>query len=121
MPVGPETLGRILNVIGEPVDEAGDVGAKKTLPIHRAAPEFTDQEVEVQMFETGPGDFDEEPTAEMLAELENEMEMNGAFADNSSPDFTGMTVAQLKQECKSRGLKVSGKKAELIERLQESG
>ncbi|KAL3909469.1 MAG: hypothetical protein SGILL_008077 [Bacillariaceae sp.] len=74
----------------------------------------------VQMFQSGAGDLDEEPTEEMLAELENEMEMNGAFGDNSSPDFTGMTVVQLKQECKSRGLKVGGKKAELIERLQEA-
>ena len=38
MPVGPETLGRILNVIGEPVDERGPVNNKQTLPIHRAAP-----------------------------------------------------------------------------------
>src|SRR5271156_6933847 len=42
MPVGRETLGRILNVIGEPVDEAGPVGHKKTYPIHRAAPAFKD-------------------------------------------------------------------------------
>src|SRR6201985_2651150 len=40
MPVGPETLGRIVNVIGEPVDEAGDVKAKKTWGIHRPAPMF---------------------------------------------------------------------------------
>ena len=43
MPVGPEVLGRILNVIGKPVDEAGPVNAKKKLPIHRAAPLFVDQ------------------------------------------------------------------------------
>ena len=73
----------------------------------------------VQMFQSGGGDFDEEPTEEMLAQLENEMEMNSAFTDDLSPDFSEMTVAQLKQECKSRGLKVGGKKAELIERLQE--
>ena len=53
MPVGPEVLGRILNVIGQPVDEAGEVKTKKTLPIHRQAPEFVDQAVDVQMFETG--------------------------------------------------------------------
>src|ERR1051326_3755640 len=40
MPVGEETLGRILNVIGQPVDEAGPVQTKKFLPIHRPAPEF---------------------------------------------------------------------------------
>src|SRR6201996_7298586 len=38
VPVGPETLGRILNVIGEPIDERGPVGAKMTYPIHRQAP-----------------------------------------------------------------------------------
>src|SRR5215475_6542699 len=53
MPVGPEVLGRIMNVVGEPVDEAGPVVAKKRLPIHRSAPKFTDQSVNVEMFETG--------------------------------------------------------------------
>ena len=42
MPVGPEILGRILNVIGEPVDELGPVKTKRYLPIHRPAPSFTD-------------------------------------------------------------------------------
>jgi F-type H+-transporting ATPase subunit beta len=53
MPVGPETLGRILNVIGEPVDERGPVGNKLTLPIHRSAPEFVDQSTEQQILVTG--------------------------------------------------------------------
>ena len=53
MPVGRETLGRILNVIGDPVDEAGPVGHKKSYPIHRAAPAFRDQSVNVQPFFTG--------------------------------------------------------------------
>ncbi|HUE39591.1 MAG TPA: F0F1 ATP synthase subunit beta, partial [Candidatus Binatia bacterium] len=53
MPVGEATLGRILNVIGEPVDEGGPVNTDKFLPIHRPAPEFVDQETEVQTFETG--------------------------------------------------------------------
>jgi F-type H+-transporting ATPase subunit beta len=53
MPVGPEILGRILNVVGEPVDELGEVGAKKFLPIHRTAPSFTEQDVSLQAFETG--------------------------------------------------------------------
>ena len=53
MPVGPEVLSRILNVVGEPVDEAGPVNAKVKSPIHRLAPKFTDQSVTVEMFETG--------------------------------------------------------------------
>src|SRR3546814_2379663 len=53
MPVGPGTLGRIINVIGEPVDERGPVGAKSTLPIHRQAPEFVDQSTETQILVTG--------------------------------------------------------------------
>jgi F-type H+-transporting ATPase subunit beta len=53
VPVGRETLGRILNVIGEPVDEAGPVNAKKSYPIHRAAPSFKDQIATVQPFFTG--------------------------------------------------------------------
>src|SRR5215468_406302 len=53
MPVGAEVLGRILNVVGNPVDEAGPVTATKRLPIHRSAPPFVDQSVNVEMFETG--------------------------------------------------------------------
>ena len=53
MPVGPEILGRILNVVGEPVDELGPVNAKKHLPIHRPPPTFTEQNVAVETFETG--------------------------------------------------------------------
>lgn len=53
MPVGPETLGRILNVIGEPVDERGPINAKKELPIHREAPPFIDQSTETQVLVTG--------------------------------------------------------------------
>jgi F-type H+-transporting ATPase subunit beta len=53
MPVGPETLGRILNVIGEPVDERGPVGNKTTLPIHRSAPEFVEQSTEAEILVTG--------------------------------------------------------------------
>ena len=53
MPVGREVLGRILNVVGEPVDEKGPVVAKKKLPIHREAPKFVEQNVKVEMFETG--------------------------------------------------------------------
>ena len=53
VPVGPETLGRIINVIGEPVDERGPVNAKRTLPIHRAPPEFIDQSIGVEALETG--------------------------------------------------------------------
>jgi F-type H+-transporting ATPase subunit beta len=53
VPVGEETLGRIINVIGEPVDEGGPISTKKTSPIHRSAPEFVDQETKVQALETG--------------------------------------------------------------------
>jgi F-type H+-transporting ATPase subunit beta len=53
MPVGPEVLGRILNVVGDPVDERGAVGAKKFSPIHRPPPKFVDQSVKIEMFETG--------------------------------------------------------------------
>jgi F-type H+-transporting ATPase subunit beta len=53
VPVGPQTLGRIINVIGEPVDEAGPIEAASFYPIHRPAPAFTDQATEVEAFETG--------------------------------------------------------------------
>jgi F-type H+-transporting ATPase subunit beta len=53
VPVGPETLGRIINVIGEPIDERGPVNAKKTAPIHRSAPEFVEQSTEAQILVTG--------------------------------------------------------------------
>src|SRR5579883_330853 len=53
VPVGPQTLGRVLNVIGEPVDKMGPVNTEKRLPIHRPAPPFEDQSTELQMFETG--------------------------------------------------------------------
>src|SRR5271155_5162598 len=53
VPVGPETLGRVLNVIGEPVDKMGPVNAKQRYPIHRTAPAFDEQATELQMFESG--------------------------------------------------------------------
>jgi F-type H+-transporting ATPase subunit beta len=53
MPVGPGTLGRILNVIGEPVDERGPVETTEKLPIHRSAPEFVDQSTETEILVTG--------------------------------------------------------------------
>src|SRR5580692_579399 len=53
MPVGPETLGRILNVIGDPVDERGPVVTNRRLPIHRPAPEFIDQSTEAEILVTG--------------------------------------------------------------------
>jgi F-type H+-transporting ATPase subunit beta len=52
-PVGPETLGRIVNVVGEPVDERGPVKAKKSSPIHRSAPLLTDQSTADEMLVTG--------------------------------------------------------------------
>ncbi|MEA2172637.1 MAG: F-type H+/Na+-transporting ATPase subunit beta [Blastocatellia bacterium] len=53
VPVGETTLGRVLNVIGEPVDNLGPVPAKERYPIHRHAPDFDQQSTELQMFETG--------------------------------------------------------------------
>jgi F-type H+-transporting ATPase subunit beta len=53
VPVGKETLGRVLNVIGQPVDNMGPVDAKNFLPIHRPAPSFEEQSTRLEMFETG--------------------------------------------------------------------
>jgi len=53
MPVGPGTLGRILNVVGEPVDERGPIDSTDKLPIHRSAPEFSDQSTETEVLVTG--------------------------------------------------------------------
>ena len=53
MPVGPETLGRIMNVIGDPVDERGPINTTKKYPIHRPAPEFVDQSTETEVLVTG--------------------------------------------------------------------
>ena len=53
VPVGPETLGRIMNVIGEPVDEGKPVKSKKHYPIHRPAPDYVDQSTEVEILVTG--------------------------------------------------------------------
>ena len=53
VPVGPETLGRIMNVIGEPIDERGPLETKSTLPIHRSAPEFAEQSTETEILTTG--------------------------------------------------------------------
>ncbi len=53
MPVGKDVLGRILNVVGDPVDELGPVTAKERRPIHRPPPSLTDQNVKIEAFETG--------------------------------------------------------------------
>ncbi|MGZ5494533.1 MAG: F0F1 ATP synthase subunit beta, partial [Thermoanaerobaculia bacterium] len=53
VPVGRETLGRILNVLGEPVDNLGPVNAKQTMSIHRDPPRFDEQSTSIEMFETG--------------------------------------------------------------------
>ncbi|MBI5179934.1 MAG: F0F1 ATP synthase subunit beta [Nitrospirae bacterium] len=53
VPVGKETLGRLMNVVGEPVDNKGPINAKKRYPIHRPAPPFVEQEPSTQLFETG--------------------------------------------------------------------
>ena len=53
IPVGPETLGRIMNVIGEPVDERGPIVTNTRFPIHRPAPSFLDQSTELEILVTG--------------------------------------------------------------------
>ncbi len=53
VPVGPETLGRIVNVLGDPIDERGPVGSTKRYPIHRDAPELVDQSTEAEILVTG--------------------------------------------------------------------
>ncbi|WP_294377836.1 F0F1 ATP synthase subunit beta [uncultured Clostridium sp.] len=53
VPVGEEVLGRLFNVLGKPIDNAGEINAKESYPIHRPAPSFKDQAVEPEMFETG--------------------------------------------------------------------
>jgi F-type H+-transporting ATPase subunit beta len=53
VPVGPGTLGRLMNVIGDSIDEAGPINGLKTMPIHRDAPPFADQGTEVEILETG--------------------------------------------------------------------
>jgi F-type H+-transporting ATPase subunit beta len=53
VPVGKQTLGRVLNVLGEPVDNMGPVNTERKFPIHRSAPEFAEQSSELEMFESG--------------------------------------------------------------------
>ena len=53
VPVGPETLGRITNVVGEPIDEMGPIKTKKTFPIHRPAPKYIDQSTNTEILVTG--------------------------------------------------------------------
>ena len=53
VPVGPQTLGRIINVIGEPIDERGPINTDKYLPIHRDAPSFQDQGAGAELLITG--------------------------------------------------------------------
>ena len=53
MPVGPETLGRIVDVLGNPIDEKGPIGEKEKMPIHRKPPSYTDQSASNEVLETG--------------------------------------------------------------------
>src|SRR5690348_2391691 len=53
VPVGTETLGRVFNLLGEPIDGRGPVEAKETRPIHRQPPEFSDLSAKTELFETG--------------------------------------------------------------------
>src|SRR4030067_3146166 len=54
VPVGIKTLGRIMDVLGNPIDEKGPVGEEKRMPIHRAAPTYEDQAPSAELLETGP-------------------------------------------------------------------
>jgi F-type H+-transporting ATPase subunit beta len=58
VPVGEKTLGRIMNVTGDPIDQLGPIDSKERLPIHREAPEFVEQDTSTQVFETGVKVFD---------------------------------------------------------------
>ncbi len=53
IPVGTETLGRIMNVLGDPIDERGDIGEKERMPIHRKAPSYEEQAASEELLETG--------------------------------------------------------------------
>src|SRR5919197_843853 len=53
VPVGKEALGRLMNVVGEPIDEAGPVETQERWPIHRPEPEFVEQSTKLELFETG--------------------------------------------------------------------
>ena len=53
VPVGPETLGRIVDVLGNPIDEKGPIGEKSKMPIHRKPPSYTDQSLSNEVLETG--------------------------------------------------------------------
>jgi len=53
VPVGKETLGRVMNVLGEPIDEAGPIGEQKSLPIHREAPTYEELSSDAEILETG--------------------------------------------------------------------
>jgi len=136
----PEEMARVLlDFIGVSVLESSDLEIAK----RQAEGQDEDEEMDgmqdidlealgrqareaVEMFQTTGVDVDKEPTAEMLVELESELAMEGGFLEdpdsdtNSDTNFSEMTVAMLKEECRSRGLKVSGRKAELIERLENA-
>ena len=53
VPVGPETLGRIMDVLGNPIDEKGEIGEKEKMPIHKKPPTYTDQSASNEILETG--------------------------------------------------------------------
>jgi len=109
-----EEADEMMQDVGEDDEEDFDFGDVDVEELGRQA------RAAVQMFRSGTEEFGEEPTEEMLAELENEMAINGEFLGEPKADFSKMTVVQLKEECRSRGLKVSGKKAELVARLESA-
>ncbi|KAJ2722909.1 atp2, beta subunit of the F1 sector of mitochondrial F1F0 ATP synthase [Coemansia sp. Benny D115] len=71
VPVGPECLGRIMNVIGEPVDERGPINSKKVASIHAAPPEFVDQSTAPEVLETGIKYFRDEEGQDVLLFIDN--------------------------------------------------
>jgi F0F1-type ATP synthase beta subunit len=71
VPVGPECLGRIMNVIGEPIDERGPINTKKSMPIHRDAPSFQEQGSGAELLITGKEALAAPSIVEIFDELNN--------------------------------------------------
>ena len=112
VPVGPETLGRIMNVIGEPIDEKGEVKTKEKWPIHRQAPKFTDQSTETEQLVTGIkvidllapyakggkiglfGGAGVGKTVTIMELINNIAKAHGGFSVFAGVALTGLTVAE---------------------------
>ncbi len=94
MPVGEGTLGRVLNVIGQPVDNLGDVKHTERYPIHRHAPTFEEQSTELQMFETGINLLREMVESQVIQFGEK---FNKHFHDTGEFDMTKVDMKELEQ------------------------